>query len=72
MCQNAAGFAVLKVESLGRRPLLLWGVSGMCLALVALGSSSLLLQGGLETWTSVAALLVYVGAYQVAEPNLKP
>lgn len=54
-----------KVESVGRRPLLLWGVTGMTVALVGLGLSSLALEGSAETWTSVVALLVYVGAYQV-------
>jgi hypothetical protein len=60
-----AGVAVLTVDSLGRRPLLLAGVSSMVVALLALGGSNLVLSGSLETWTSVIALLVYVGAYQV-------
>lgn len=57
--------AVLSVDSVGRRPLLLWGVSGMTVALLALGGSSLALSGSASTWSSVVALLLYVGAYQV-------
>ena len=60
-----AGVAVLTVDSVGRRPLLLWGVGGMTVALVGLGGSSLALSGSVSTWSSVAALLLYVGAYQV-------
>jgi hypothetical protein len=57
--------AVASVDSVGRRPLLLWGVSGMTFALVCLGASSLILSGSVSTWASVIALLLYVGAYQV-------
>ena len=56
---------MLTVESLGRRPLLLIGVSSMVVSLLALAGSQLALTGQLETWTSVIALLLYVGAYQV-------
>ena len=63
-----AGVAVLTVEDLGRRPLLLIGVSSMVVSLLALGGSQLVLTGQAETWTSVAALLLYVGAYQVYNP----
>ncbi|CAL8468142.1 g7681 [Coccomyxa elongata] len=60
------GVAVFTVDSLGRRPLLLGGVSAMVVALLALGGSQLVLSGGMATWTSVIALLIYVGAYQVS------
>ncbi len=60
-----AGVAVLTVDSVGRRPLLLWGVGGMTVALLGLGGSSLALSGSVSTWSSVVALLLYVGAYQV-------
>ena len=56
---------MLTVESLGRRPLLLIGVSSIVASLLALAGSQLALTGQAETWTSVAALLLYVGAYQV-------
>jgi MFS family permease len=62
----ATGVAVFSVDSVGRRPLLLAGVTGMTFALLALGGSSLTLTGSVATWTSVIALLVYVGAYQVS------
>lgn len=64
---------MLSVDSLGRRPLLLGGVGAMVGALLALGGSQLLLSGGTATWTSVIALLMYVGAYQAsfAHPNLE-
>ena len=65
LCCTIAGVAVLTVEDLGRRPLLLIGVSSMVVSLLALGGSQLVLTGQAETWTSVAALLLYVGAYQV-------
>jgi len=58
--------AVLTVDSLGRRPLLLGGVGAMVVALLALGGSQVALEGGLGTWTSVIALLMYVGAYQAS------
>ena len=57
------------MEDLGRRPLLLIGVSSMVVSLLALGGSQLVLTGQAETWTSVAALLLYVGAYQVCMPG---
>ena len=63
--QRLAGVAVLSVDSVGRRPLLLWGVGGMTVALLGLGGSSLALSGSVSTWSSVVALLLYVGAYQV-------
>jgi len=65
------GVAVLTVDSLGRRPLLLGGVSGLTASLLVLAS----LQGALgfepisssfAAWSSVAALLLYVGCYQVS------
>lgn len=62
---HGPGVAVLTVDSLGRRPLLLGGVGAMVVALCALGASQISLVGELETWTSVGALLLYVGAYQV-------
>ncbi|GBF98053.1 D-xylose-proton symporter-like chloroplastic [Raphidocelis subcapitata] len=58
--------AVLTVDKLGRRPLLLAGVGGMVVALLALG----LAQGGdgsaegAAATVSVVALLLYVGCYQ--------
>ena len=54
-----------KVDSVGRRPLLLGGVSAMVVSLLALGAAELALTGRVESYTSVAALLLYVGAYQV-------
>lgn len=65
MAHVIAGVAVATVESVGRRPLLLAGVSGMTVALLVLGGAALGLQGSVATWTSVVALLAYVGAYQV-------
>lgn len=65
--------AVASVDKLGRRPLLLFGVSGMVAALLALTAA----QGGVDAanaaaaggtgaaWLSAGALLVYVGCYQV-------
>lgn len=62
------------VDRLGRRPLLLTGVSGMVFALIALAAST----GSLEAAgaaagadpmlaaVSVGALLLYVGCYQVS------
>jgi len=55
---------VAKVDSVGRRPLLLGGVSAMVAALLLLGGAELVLTGRAESYTSVAALLLYVGAYQ--------
>jgi len=64
------GVAIATVDSWGRRPLLLWGVSGIVVALVALATiqSSLLLPATapLAINLNVVALLLYVGAYQVS------
>lgn len=66
--------AVASVDSVGRRPLLLAGVSGMVVALLLLTGA----QGGVDAaagaagaagsaaWISAAALLLYVGCYQVS------
>lgn len=72
--------AVATVDKLGRRPLLLGGVSGMVVALLLLTAA----QGGVElaaaaggagaaatggvsaAWVSAIALLLYVGCYQVS------
>ena len=66
------GVAVVTVDSWGRRPLLLVGISGIVASLVLLGS----VQGDLVPfvtstsdvgiWMNVGALLLYVGAYQVS------
>ena len=41
------------------------GIAAMVVALGTLGVADLQLEGTASTWTSVAALLLYVGAYQV-------
>lgn len=61
----ASGVAVAFVDKLGRRPLLLAGVSGLVLSLLALGSAQYLDKGSVATWTSVVALLAYTASYQV-------
>ncbi|RZB79795.1 D-xylose-proton symporter-like 3, chloroplastic isoform B [Glycine soja] len=55
--------AVLKVDDLGRRPLLIGGVSGIALSLVLLSAYYKFL-GGFPL-VAVGALLLYVGCYQV-------
>lgn len=59
--------AVATVDKWGRRPLLLAGVSGMVVSLVvlAVAQSATAADGGVAATTSVIALLLYVGAYQV-------
>ncbi|XP_031253992.1 D-xylose-proton symporter-like 3, chloroplastic isoform X2 [Pistacia vera] len=56
--------AVFKVDDLGRRPLLIGGVSGIALSLVLLSAYYKVL-GGLPL-VAVAALLLYVGCYQIS------
>ncbi|KAI4368865.1 hypothetical protein MLD38_017373 [Melastoma candidum] len=56
--------AVLKVDDLGRRPLLIGGVGGIALSLFLLFSYYKFL-GGLP-YVAVAALLLYVGCYQIS------
>ena len=63
------GIAVATVDSWGRRPLLLLGVSGIVFSLFVLGSvqsGQLLSTPEISTWANVVALLLYVGAYQVS------
>lgn len=56
--------AVLKVDDLGRRPLLIGGVSGITLSLVLLSAYYKFL-GGFPL-VAVGALLLYVGCYQIS------
>ncbi|XP_015878513.3 D-xylose-proton symporter-like 2 isoform X1 [Ziziphus jujuba] len=58
------GIAVLVVDKLGRRPLLLGGVSGMVISLFLLGSYYLFLDNAAAV--AVIALLLYVGCYQLS------
>ncbi|ONI00150.1 hypothetical protein PRUPE_6G070700 [Prunus persica] len=58
------GIAVLKVDELGRRPLLIVGVSGLALSLFLLSAYFKFL-GGFPL-VAVASLLLYVGCYQVS------
>ncbi|XP_052202278.1 D-xylose-proton symporter-like 3, chloroplastic [Diospyros lotus] len=58
------GIAVLKVDDIGRRPLLIGGVSGLALSLFLLSAYYKIL-GGLP-FVAVAALLLYVGCYQIS------
>ncbi|KNA20180.1 hypothetical protein SOVF_054960 [Spinacia oleracea] len=58
------GVAVLKVDDLGRKPLLIGGVSGIAVSLFLLAAYYKFL-GGLP-FVAVAALLLYVGCYQIS------
>jgi sugar porter (SP) family MFS transporter len=63
------GIAVLSVDRVGRRPLLLAGVTMLVaalLALAALSGPTPPLEGEAGALASAACLLVYVGAYQVS------
>jgi len=60
------GVATVKVDSWGRRPLLLAGVSGMVASLCILAGASLVDTGGTSAYASVGALLLYVGCYQLS------
>lgn len=63
--QVSAGVAVATVDSVGRRPLLLGGVAGLVLSLLALSGAQTLVKGDFATWVSVVGLLSYTAAYQV-------
>ncbi|XP_062171488.1 D-xylose-proton symporter-like 3, chloroplastic isoform X2 [Alnus glutinosa] len=56
--------AILKVDNLGRRPLLIGGVSGMAISLFLLSAYYKFLGG--FPFVAVAALLLYVGCYQIS------
>ena len=56
------GISVGVVESAGRRPLLLWGVSGMVVSLITLSFCTS--AGTSAAIGSVISLLLYVGCYQ--------
>ncbi|XP_051198671.1 D-xylose-proton symporter-like 2 isoform X1 [Lolium perenne] len=58
------GVAVLVVDKLGRRPLLIGGVSGIAVALFLLSSYYTLFSGA--SYVAVIALLLYVGCYQLS------
>ncbi|KAG9454585.1 hypothetical protein H6P81_007489 [Aristolochia fimbriata] len=58
------GIAVLKVDDLGRRPLLIGGVSGLVVALSLLTAYYKVFQG--FPIIAVVALLLYVGSYQIS------
>uniref|UniRef100_A0A1J3F192 D-xylose-proton symporter-like 1 n=1 Tax=Noccaea caerulescens TaxID=107243 RepID=A0A1J3F192_NOCCA len=58
------GVAVIVIDRLGRRPLLLGGVSGMVISLFLLGSYYLFYNT--VPTVAVAALLLYVGCYQIS------
>ncbi|KAK4789399.1 hypothetical protein SAY86_020718 [Trapa natans] len=58
------GVAVLVVDKVGRRPLLLTGVSGIVISLVLLGSYYIFLDD--VPVIAVVGLLLYVGCYQVS------
>ncbi|XP_077238942.1 major facilitator superfamily protein isoform X1 [Tasmannia lanceolata] len=58
------GLAVLKVDDLGRRPLLIGGVSGIVVSLSLLAAYYKFLEG--IPIVAVVALLLYVGSYQVS------
>jgi hypothetical protein len=63
---GVSGAAVFTVDKLGRRPLLLGGVGGIVVALLALGGLQYVgADAGPATLLSCVALLLYVGAYQV-------
>ncbi|KAK7264016.1 hypothetical protein RJT34_31618 [Clitoria ternatea] len=58
------GVAVVIVDRLGRRPLLLGGVSGMVISLFLLGSYYIFLNNA--SAVAVVGLLLYVGCYQIS------
>lgn len=58
------GVAVLNVDKLGRRPLLIGGITGIVASLALLAAYFSLLQG--YPILAVVALLLYVGCYQVS------
>ncbi|KAM7258165.1 hypothetical protein ACFE04_013906 [Oxalis oulophora] len=58
------GIAVAKVDDLGRRPLLIAGVTGIVLSLLMLAAYYKFLGG--YPLVAVGALLLYVGSYQVS------
>lgn len=58
------GIAVFKVDDLGRKPLLIGGVSGIAISLVLLSAYFKFL-GGFPA-VAVIALLLYVGCYQIS------
>jgi len=63
------GIAVATVDSWGRRPLLLTGITGICGSLVVLGANQagfLPLAGTSAAWINVFALLAYAAAYQMS------
>jgi len=63
------GLAVVTVDSWGRRPLLLAGVSGIVFSLIVLGSVQAQvfpIPSEYGAWANLVALLFYTGAYQAS------
>ncbi|CAO2840739.1 unnamed protein product [Amaranthus hypochondriacus] len=58
------GVAVLKVDDIGRKPLLIGGVSGIAVSMFVLAAYYKFL-GGVSS-VAVGALLIYVGSYQIS------
>lgn len=64
--------AVLAVDRVGRRPLLLFGVGGMCLSALAVGVEGLVAyESMIGTYIAVVALFLFVGCYQVRLINTR-
>ena len=62
----ASGVAVLTVDSAGRRPLLLFGVAGMCFSAMLVGIAALISYGSAAvTYISIVGLFGFIGSYQV-------
>jgi MFS family permease len=55
------------VDRVGRRPLLLSGIVGMALALVALGSVFFFASlSGAQAWVALACLIIYIASFAVS------
>lgn len=59
-------FAVRWIDRVGRRPLLLWGISGMIVGLFLIGLSFRLHSLGIvQGWIAAGSLILYVGSFAI-------
>lgn len=59
--------AILIIDRVGRKPLLLWGIAGMTVSLVVIGWAFLTSSfSGIISWITLAGLMLYIASFAVS------